>query len=104
MCTTYEYECRVQVFVMLRHEFPVVLLSLLAIVFIEFGAEILLRRFPTVLFLSVRGVSDGGRRDAKLSLPICRVFARFTVSILPQYPSTVLVVIGGRRAMTLGLP
>jgi len=70
MCTTYKYQRRVQIIVILRHEFPIVLLSLLAIVFIELGAEIPLRRFPAVLFLSVRGVSNGGRRDAKLSLPI----------------------------------
>jgi len=50
---TYKYQCRVQILVMLLHEFPIVLLSLLAVVFIELGAEIFLQQLP-VLFLSVR--------------------------------------------------
>ena len=52
MWMTYEYECGVQILVVLLHEFSVVLLSLLAIMFIEFGTEILLWQLP-VLFLSV---------------------------------------------------
>jgi len=43
MCITYEYQCRVQVLVVLLHEFPIVLLGLLAVVFMESGMEILLR-------------------------------------------------------------
>jgi hypothetical protein len=54
MCMTYEYQCRVQVFVVLLHEFLVVILGLLTIVFIELATKILLRRLPD-LFLSVGG-------------------------------------------------
>ena len=31
MCTTYEYQCHVQILVMLLHEFPIVLIGLLAV-------------------------------------------------------------------------
>jgi hypothetical protein len=52
MCITYEYQCRVQIFVMLLHEFLIIFLGLLAIAFVELAAEILLRQLPD-LFLSV---------------------------------------------------
>ena len=54
MCITYEYECRIQILVMLLHEFLIILLGLLAIIFIELGTEILLRQHAALL-LSVRG-------------------------------------------------
>jgi hypothetical protein len=54
MCTTYEYQSRVQILVMLLHELLIVLLGLLTIMLVELGTEILLRQ-PPVLFLSVRG-------------------------------------------------
>jgi len=54
MCTTYEYQCRVKILVMLLHEVFVVLLGLLVVMLVEFGAEILLRKFP-ILFLSGQG-------------------------------------------------
>jgi len=69
MWIAYEYQCRVQIFFMLLHELLIVLLGLFPVMFIEFGTKILLGQFP-VLFLSVRWVNDGGRRDAKLDLPI----------------------------------
>jgi len=69
MCTTYEYQRRVQILVMLLHEVLVVLLGLLAIMLVELGAEVLLWKLP-ILLLSARGVNNGGRRDARLSLPI----------------------------------
>ena len=103
MCITYEYQSRVQIFIILLHEFLVVLLGLLAVMLVEFGTGILLRKLP-VLFLPVRGVNDGDRRDAKTSLPIRWVFAWFPVSTTPQYSSMVLVVIGDRRAVTLDFP
>ena len=67
---------------------------------IEFGTEILLEQ-PSVLFLSARGVNDGGRRDAKLDLLIRLVSARFPISIPPQYPSAILAAIEDQRAVTL---
>jgi len=41
-CTTYEYQCRAQVIVMLLHKSPVVLLGLLVVMLVKFGAEALL--------------------------------------------------------------
>ena len=89
MCITYEYQCRVKIFVILLREFPIVLLGLLAIVFIEFDTEIFLWQL-LVLFLSVRGVNDCDRRDAKPNLPIRCVPAWFLILIPAQYSSTVL--------------
>jgi hypothetical protein len=57
---TYEYQCCIEIFVILLHELLIILLGLLAIMFVELGAEILLRQ-PPALFLSVRGVNDGSR-------------------------------------------
>ena len=54
MWMTYEYECRVQILVVLLHEVLIILLCLLAITFVELGAEIFLRQ-RRVLSLSVRG-------------------------------------------------
>jgi len=68
MCTTYEYQCRVQIFVILLHEFLIVLLGLLAVMFIEFGAKILWQ--TPVLLLSVERINNSGKRDAKSNLPI----------------------------------
>jgi len=45
---------------MLLHEVLVVLLSLLVVMLVELGAEVLLRKLP-ILFLPVRVVNDGGR-------------------------------------------
>ena len=102
MCTTYEYECRVQILVMLLHEVLVVLLGLLVIMLVELGAEVLLWKLP-ILFLSVRGVNDGGRRDAKLSPPIRHwAPARPPISILLQRSSVISTAIGGQRTATLG--
>jgi len=91
MGTTYEYECRVQILVILLHEFLIVLLGLLAVMFIEFGAEIL---WQTPVLLSVRRVNDSGKRDTKPSLPICRASALFPIPIPPRYSSMILVVAG----------
>jgi hypothetical protein len=66
---TYEYQCCVEIFVVLLHEFLIIFLGLLPIMSIESGTEIVLWQFPD-LFLSVRRVNDGGRRDAKMNLPI----------------------------------
>jgi hypothetical protein len=52
MYITYEYQCRVQIFVVLLHEFLIIFLGLFAIAFVELPTEILLRRLPD-LFLSV---------------------------------------------------
>jgi len=101
MCTTYEYQCRAKILVMLLHEVLVVLFGLLVVMLVEFGTETLLWR-PPVLFLSVRGVNDGGRRDTRSSLPIYWMTARFPVSIPLQYPSIILGVMGGQRAVILG--
>jgi hypothetical protein len=84
----------------LLHEVLIVLPGLLAIILVELGTEILLRRLQ-VLFLSVRGVNDGGQRDAKLSLPIRRVSGWFPASISSQYSSTVLAVVGYRGAVAV---
>jgi len=97
--TTYEYECRVQILVILLHEFLIVILGLLAVMFIEFGAEIL---WQTPVLLSVRRVNDGGKRDAKPSLPICWSSAQFPISIPPRYSSVILAVVGDQSAVTLG--
>jgi len=100
--TTYEYECRVQILVVLLHKFLIVLLGLLAIMLIEFGTEIFLGQL-SILFISVQGV-NGGRRDAKLDLPIQSVSAWFPISIPPRYPSTMMAAIEDQRAVTLGFP
>ena len=97
---TYEYQCRVQILFIFLHEFLVVHLGLLAIMFIELGAEILLRKLPA-LFLPVRGVNDGGRRNAKLNLHIRRVSVWFPTSISLPYSSVILATIEGQRAVTL---
>ena len=89
MWITYEYQCCVKIFVILLREFPIVHLGLLAIVFIEFDTEIFLWQL-LVLFLSVRGVNDCDRRDAKPSLPIRCVPAWFHILIPAQYSSTIL--------------
>ena len=41
MCATYEYQCRVQVLIVLLHKFLVVFPGLLPVLFVEFGAVIL---------------------------------------------------------------
>ena len=88
---------------MILHKFLIVLLGLLAIMFIEFGTEIFLRQFP-VLFLSMREVSYGGQRDAKLNLPIRWVSAWFPDSTPLQHSSMILAAIVYQRAVTLGFP
>jgi len=104
MRITYEYQCCVQILVVLLHEFLIVFLGLLAIMFIELGTEILLWQLP-VRFLSVRGVNDGGRRNANPSSPIYRAFAWFPViSIPPQYSPMILATLRDRRAVALGFP
>jgi len=103
MRITYEYQCRVQILFVLLHEFLVVLLGLLPVMLIELGTEILLGQLLD-LFPSVRGVNDGGRRDAKLDLPIRLVSAWFPISILPRYPSTMVAAIGDQMVVTLGFP
>ena len=89
MWITYEYQCRVKIFVILLREFPIVLFGLLAVVFIEFDTEIFLWQL-LVLFLSVRRVNDCDQRDAKPSLPICCVPAWFHILFPTQYSSTIL--------------
>ena len=88
---------------MLLHEVLVILLSLLVVMLVELGAEVLLRKLP-ILFLSVRVVNDGGRRDAKLSLPIRYAPARPPISIPLQRSSVIPAAIGSRRTGTLGFP
>jgi hypothetical protein len=102
MCITYEYQCRVQILVILLDELLIVLLGLIAIVFIELGTEIFWRQLP-VRFASVR-VNDDGRRNRKLSLPIRWTSAWFPVPTPLQYSSMILAVIGDQRAGTLGFP
>ena len=99
MRITYEYECRVQILVMLLHKLLIVLLGLLAILFIKLGTEILLGQ-PPVLFLSVRWVNDGDRRNANQNLPIRLMSVLFPISIPPQYLSTILGAIEDQRAVT----
>ena len=103
MCTTYEYQCRVQILVILLHESLVVLLGLLTVKFVESSAEILLRRLRVPL-LSVRGVNDGGQRDTKPSLPIYRTPTWFPASISPHHSSMIPATIGGQGTVMLGFP
>jgi hypothetical protein len=70
---------------------------------VELGTEILLRQ-PPVLFLSVRGVNDGGRRDAKSNLPIRWVSTWFPFLSPLGTPSMILAAIGDQRAVTLCFP
>ena len=71
MWMTYEYERRVEILLVLLHEFLIVLLCFLAIMFVEFGAKILLWR-SRVLFLSVWGISpaDEARSKVKRTGPL----------------------------------
>jgi hypothetical protein len=101
MCiVTYEYQCRIQIFVVLLHEVLIIFIGLFAIAFVELATEILLRQLPN-LFLSVRGVNDGGLRDAKLSLPIRWAFVWFPVSIPPQYPPMILAASRDQKVVVL---
>ena len=102
MWTTYEYECCVQILVMLLHEFLIILLGLLAVTLVELGTEIFLQQFPTLSF-SVRYMSGGGLRGARVNLPIRYARVWFPISTPPRYSSMVLAAIGDQRTVLPGL-
>jgi len=103
MCTTYEYQCHVQILVVLLHEFPIVLLGLFAVMFIELDMGILLRKLP-LFSLSVRGVNDGDRPDTKPCLPMRCASAWFPVSVPPQHHYMILIAIGDQKTAMLSFP
>ena len=103
MCTTYEYQCHVQIPVILLHEFPIVLIGLLAVIFIEWDMGILLRKLP-LFSLSVREVNDSDRPDTKPCLPIRCASAWFPVSVPPKHHYMILIAIGDQKTAMLGFP
>ena len=54
MHTTYEYQRRVQIFIMFLEKFLIIFLGLLAVMFVEFAAKIL-GRWRQAFFLAGRG-------------------------------------------------
>ena len=70
MRTTYEYQGRVQVLVMFLHKFLIIILGLLAVMSVEFSANIF-RGWRRVIFLAERGFEGPLSGDkAKLTQPL----------------------------------